>query len=114
MENTRAAGVKISFSCRACVVCFFFSSRLPRSFLFTSLIDPAVIATRCRDHYSFEGKKGNRLPGARETGTRPRRTDLKLSYFVSMPIFFKNGSIERLRPRNFSMDSLTSRESPGS
>jgi len=33
---------------------------------------------------------------------------------VPMPIFFKNGSIDCLRPRNFSIDSLTSRESPGS
>jgi hypothetical protein len=33
---------------------------------------------------------------------------------VAMPIFFKNGSIDCLRPRNFSIDSLTSRESPGS
>lgn len=31
-----------------------------------------------------------------------------------MPISFKNGSIDCLRPRNFSIDSLTSRESPGS
>ena len=36
------------------------------------------------------------------------------SYFFSMPIFFKNGSSDRLRPRNFSMDSFTSRELPGS
>jgi GIY-YIG catalytic domain len=33
---------------------------------------------------------------------------------VPMPICFKNGSIDCLRPRNFSIDSLTSRESPGS
>ena len=33
---------------------------------------------------------------------------------VPMPIFFKNGSTDCLRPRNFSIDSLTSRESPGS
>jgi len=33
---------------------------------------------------------------------------------VPMPIFFRNGSIDCLRPRNFSIDSLTSRESPGS
>src|SRR5262249_62104353 len=35
-------------------------------------------------------------------------------YCVPMPIFFKNGSTDCLRPRNFSIDSLTSRESPGS
>jgi hypothetical protein len=35
-------------------------------------------------------------------------------YFFSMPSFRRNGSSERLRPRNFSMDSFTSRESPGS
>src|SRR5205823_13789507 len=33
---------------------------------------------------------------------------------VPIPIFFRNGSIDCLRPRNFSIDSLTSRESPGS
>jgi hypothetical protein len=33
---------------------------------------------------------------------------------VPMPIFFRNGSMDCLRPRNFSIDSLTSRESPGS
>jgi len=31
-----------------------------------------------------------------------------------MPIFFRNGWIDCLRPRNFSMETLTSRESPGS
>src|ERR1017187_5854293 len=36
------------------------------------------------------------------------------SYFCSMPIFLRNGSSERLRPRNFSMDMFASRESPGS
>ena len=39
------------------------------------------------------------------------------AFFLScapMPIFFRNGSIDCLRPRNFSIDSLTSRESPGS
>jgi hypothetical protein len=39
------------------------------------------------------------------------------TFFLSCtptPIFFKNGSIDCLRPRNFSIDSLTSRESPGS
>src|ERR1700745_3136828 len=30
------------------------------------------------------------------------------------PIFFRNGSIDCLRPRNFSIERLTSRESPGS
>ena len=29
-----------------------------------------------------------------------------------MPIFFRNGSIDCLRARNFSIDSVTSRESP--
>ena len=33
---------------------------------------------------------------------------------VPIPIFFRNGSIDCLRPRNLSIDSLTSRESPGS
>lgn len=31
-----------------------------------------------------------------------------------MPIFFRNGWIDCFRPRNFSMEMLTSRESPGS
>ena len=31
-----------------------------------------------------------------------------------MPIFFRNGWIDCLRPRNFSMEMLTSRESPAS
>ena len=33
---------------------------------------------------------------------------------VPMPIFLRNGSTDCFRPRNFSIDSLTSRESPGS
>src|SRR5262249_43672624 len=39
------------------------------------------------------------------------------AFFLScapIPIFFRNGSTDCLRPRNFSIDSLTSRESPGS
>ena len=34
-------------------------------------------------------------------------------YFCWIPIFLRNGSRERLRPRNFSMDTFASRESPG-
>jgi hypothetical protein len=30
------------------------------------------------------------------------------------PIFFKNGSTDRLRPRNFSIETATLREPPGS
>ena len=36
-------------------------------------------------------------------------------YFASVfstPIFFRNGSIERGRPRNFSIETFTSRASP--
>lgn len=39
------------------------------------------------------------------------------AFFVScapIPIFFRNGWTDCFRPRNFSMDTLTSRESPTS
>jgi hypothetical protein len=39
---------------------------------------------------------------------------LRADSSFSIPIFFKNGSRERLRPRNFSIEIFTSRESPGS
>ena len=42
------------------------------------------------------------------------RVDLWLYFFsgAPMPIFFRKGSIDCLRPRNFSIDTETSRESP--
>ena len=54
-----------------------------------------------------------RLPRPAHQHSRPALRRPALAYFFSIPIFLRKGSSERLRPRNFSMDSFTSRESPG-
>ena len=43
-----------------------------------------------------------------------RNQGVVVAFVLSIPIFFRNGSSERGRPRNFSIEMFTSRESPTS
>ena len=66
---------------------------------------------------SIESSNSSQCKCSRRFGYLLSCDDPAAVFFLScapMPIFLRNGSIDCLRPKNFSIDSLTSRESPGS
>src|SRR3954469_11998712 len=63
------------------------------------------------------GCRGGNQPASKEMrdwGHSGRSSGYLFGALVPMPIFLRNGSSDRGRPRNFSMETLTSRELPGS